>query len=246
MPSLGGGVTASTFSAIRSPQSKYAWFQAMSSVCTTSDLCPATSVPDLVRLHFAKHLSHEQEEHMKASLRATGAPALPSFDDALTSRTSHARAVAAANRFDVFLVYNTSDLAEVLEISGALRLRGIRPWIDVEQVRPGTWVQDAIQAAVRASRAAAVFLGPRGAGRWQRLEILAFVERCTVEEIPVVPVLLPGVPEVPSELVLLRQLNHVRFRKSVHEPDSLDRLCWGITGDREVPARTAPVHWSRG
>lgn len=134
------------------------------------------------------------------------------------------------DRFDVFLAYNTQDIAEVLDIGGVLRQSGIRPWIDVEQVRPGTWAQDAIQHAIRAVRAAAVFLGPRGTGRWQMLEIRAFVERCTTEELPVVPVLLPGVQEPPPELWVLRQLNHVRFEHSVREPGPLQRLCWGITG----------------
>jgi hypothetical protein len=149
-----------------------------------------------------------------------------------------------ADRFDVFLAYNTHDIADVLEICAALRLHGIRPWIDVEQVRPGTWAQDAIQHAIRAVRTAAVFLGPQGTGRWQMLEIRAFVERCTIEELPVVPVLLPGVPEPPPELMVLRQLNYVRFEHSVREPGPLQRLCWGITGTvggRAHLGRTGPT-----
>lgn len=134
------------------------------------------------------------------------------------------------DQLDVFLAYNTHDIAEVLHICGALRQNGIRPWIDVEQVRPGTWAQDAIQQAIRAVRTAAVFLGPRGTGRWQMLEIRAFVERCTTDGLPVVPVLLPGVPEPPPELIVLRQLNYVRFEHSVREPGPLRRLCWGVTG----------------
>lgn len=173
---------------------------------------------------------------MKASpptARLANALPLPSL-----IRTDH------AELFDVFLAYNSHDISEVLEICGVLRQDGIRPWIDVEQVRPGTWAQDAIQQAIRAVRTAAVFLGPRGTGRWQMLEIRVFVERCTTEELPVVPVLLPGVPEPPPELMVLRQLNYVRFEHSVREHGPLQRLCWGITGTaggRSPLGRTGPT-----
>ncbi|NGY63069.1 toll/interleukin-1 receptor domain-containing protein [Lentzea sp. NEAU-D13] len=173
---------------------------------------------------------------MKASPRTAGQPddvlSLPSPRAVVKTATPDLPKIDAVEWFDVFLAYNTHDLANVLEIADALRRHGIRPWIDVEQVRPGTWAQDAIQSAIRAVRTAAVFLGPRGAGRWQMLEIRAFVERCATEAIPVVPVLLPGVPEPPPELMVLRQLNYVRFRHSVRESGPLRRLCWGITGQR--------------
>ncbi|MDX8054351.1 toll/interleukin-1 receptor domain-containing protein [Lentzea sp. BCCO 10_0798] len=132
--------------------------------------------------------------------------------------------------FDVFVAYNSADLTAVLDVCAALREQDINPWIDVERVRPGTWVQDAIEEAISSTRTAAVFLGQCGAGRWQRLEIRAFVERCATDGIPLVPVLLPEAGELPLELLLLRQLNFVQFRGSVRDPEALRRLRWGITG----------------
>ena len=176
---------------------------------------------------------------MQASYRAPDrfghAPPLPRPRDELA--VPDLRDIAGMGRFDVFLAYNTEDVDDVVAICEALRGTGIRPWIDVEQVRPGTWAQDAIQIAMRLVRTAALFLGPCGVGRWQQLEIRAFVERCVSEQLPVIPVLLPGVSDVPSELVLLRQLNHVRFVRSVHEEEPLWRLHWGITGR---PTRRPP------
>ncbi|GHH34699.1 hypothetical protein GCM10017774_19090 [Lentzea cavernae] len=132
--------------------------------------------------------------------------------------------------FDVFLAYNSADLPAVLAVCTALRDQGIKPWIDIERVRPGTWVQDAIEEAIHSTRTAVVFLGEGGTGRWQRLEIRAFVERCATDGIPLVPVLLPGADRLPVELVMLRQLNLVQFKESVHDQEALRRLRWGITG----------------
>jgi hypothetical protein len=112
----------------------------------------------------------------------------------------------------------------------ALKRRGIRPWIDVEQIPPGRWFQDVIQAAILEVRSAAIFLGPGSLGRWQALELRAFVSQCIERQIPVIPVLLPGVHEVAAALVFLRELNCVSFHRSPDEEEPLDRLVWGITG----------------
>ncbi|ANZ40354.1 hypothetical protein BBK82_34345 [Lentzea guizhouensis] len=138
----------------------------------------------------------------------------------------------ANDAFDVFMAHHSEDQPAVLEVCAVLRQHGIHPWIDVEQVQPGTWFQDALQHAIRTVKAAAVFLGPSGAGRWQMLEIRAFVERCVSEGVQVIPVLLPDTPGLPTELVFLQQLNVVRFDRSVLEAAPLRRLVWGITGEK--------------
>ncbi|MBI5187032.1 MAG: hypothetical protein HZA01_15100 [Nitrospinae bacterium] len=50
--------------------------------------------------------------------------------------------------------------------------------------------------------------------------------------IPVIPALLPGVEEIPEDLIFLRELNHVRFSKDVNEDGPMYALVWGITGER--------------
>ena len=48
---------------------------------------------------------------------------------------------------------------------------------------------------------------------------------------PVIPVLLPDVSEIPEELPFLGELNWVSFTTSIDEDDeALDNLEWGITG----------------
>jgi TIR domain-containing protein len=118
-----------------------------------------------------------------------------------------------------------------LRLSQELRLQGIHPWVDVEQVPPGRSFQDVIQSAVRTVKTAAIIIGGAGLGRWQALELRTFMNRCVEQGIPLIPVLLPGVTVIPDGLEFLRELNHVKFGEDVTE-EGLSRLVWGITGER--------------
>ncbi len=134
--------------------------------------------------------------------------------------------------FDVFLAHNSHDTPTVLRLGDVLRLHGIQPWIDIEQVPPGRWFQDVVQSALRTVRAAAILFGPSGVGRWQTVELRAFVSRCVETGIPIIPVLLPGVSAVPEDLVFLRQLHQVQFKHDIGERQALSDLVWGITGEK--------------
>jgi len=138
--------------------------------------------------------------------------------------------------FDVFLAHNSKDKPQVEAISKELKRRGIRPWLDKEQIPPGRWFQDIIQQAIPKVKSAAIFIGPKGLGKWQVLELRTFISRCVEENIPVIPVLLPGVTGVPPELLFLKELSWVCFVKSIDETEALDNLDWGITGKH--PRRT--------
>ena len=77
-----------------------------------------------------------------------------------------------------------------------------------------------------------MFVGRSGIGRWQVLELRAFVSRCVEAGIPVIPVLLPQVQSLPDDLVFLRELNYVKFETEVEESRVIDGLVWGITGEK--------------
>jgi hypothetical protein len=134
------------------------------------------------------------------------------------------------NEFDVFMAHHSSDKKSVLSICRSLRSRGIYPWVDVEQIQPGTWFQDAIESAIRKMRSAAIVLGNEGVGQWQKIEIRTFINQCIDRNIPVIPVLLPSLAEIPEDLPFMRQLSHVKFSETVQDEEALQRLAWGITG----------------
>ncbi len=132
--------------------------------------------------------------------------------------------------FDVFLAHNSQDKPQVETIAGELKRRGLRPWLDKEQIPPGRWFQDIIQQAITQVKSAAIFIGPSGLGKWQALELRSFISQCVEADLPVIPVLLPGVNNIPEKLLFLKELNWVRFTHKVDDAEALDNLEWGITG----------------
>lgn len=154
----------------------------------------------------------------------------------LTADTQRNEAAAAASLlgkkatgdFDVFLAHNSRDKELVTQISDRLRKRGLYPWLDSEQIPPGQPFQDHIQSALMKVKSAAIFIGKHGMGRWEVFETRALVSRLVETNIPVIPVLLPGVSSIPAELPFLRELNWVKF-VDIDDTDSLDQLVWGIT-----------------
>jgi TIR domain len=137
-----------------------------------------------------------------------------------------------ASEFDVFLAHNSVDKEKVLKLGEMLRLEGINPWIDIEQIPPGRWFQDIIQSALRRVKTAAIVIGASGIGRWQALELRGFISRCVEASLPVIPVLLPGAECLPEDLIFLRELNYVKFRSEVTEREGIQMLAWGIIGKK--------------
>jgi WD40 repeat protein len=136
----------------------------------------------------------------------------------------------ATSDFDVFLSYNRADRDEVKKIAESLRERGILPWLDEEQLRPGLPWQRALGKQIKKIRSAAVFVGPKGIGPWQKREQEAFLEEFVNRECPVIPAILPGCTRTPRLPILLKAMSWVDFRKD--DPAPLEQLIWGITGER--------------
>lgn len=163
-----------------------------------------------------RELSEELKTHKELTDTST------SYPDSETIRD---------REFDVFLAHNSADKPQVEAIGEALKCRGLKPWIDKEQIPPGRWFQDVIQQAITNVKTAAIIIGVKGLGKWQALELRSFISQCVDCNIPVIPVLLPDVNELPSELLFLKELNWVSFKESIDEPEVLDNLQWGITGE---------------
>lgn len=132
--------------------------------------------------------------------------------------------------FDVFLCHNSDDKPEVRKIANLLRARGINPWLDEEQLRPGLPWQEALEENIQKIQAAAVFIGHSGLGPWQNAEMRAFLNNFVERRIPIIPVILETADREPELPIFLRSVTWVDFRRQA--PDPLDRLLWGITGKR--------------
>jgi len=137
-------------------------------------------------------------------------------------------------QFDVFLAHNSVDKPLVREISARLREQGLNPWLDEEQILPGQLLQEAIQKAIPHIKSAAIIIGVSGPGKWQIIELNTLTSQFIEQGVKIIPVLLPGVTDLPEKLLFLRQLNWVSFNEITDE-DAFDRLIWGITGKKPQP-----------
>ncbi len=136
------------------------------------------------------------------------------------------RGKEVVQEFDVFLCHNWDDKPAVREIARQLRDRGLRPWLDERELRPGLPWQPAIEDVIASIPAAAVIVGSQ-VGPWQDQELAAFLRQFVRRRCAVVPVLLPGAD--PLDLpIFLDGLTYVDLAAT--EPDPIDRLVWGITG----------------
>jgi TIR domain len=128
--------------------------------------------------------------------------------------------------FDVFLCHNWEDKPAVRRLAQQLRDRGLRPWLDERELRPGLPWQPALEDVIAGIPAAAVIVGSR-VGPWQDQELAAFLRQFVRRRCAVVPVLLDGAD--PLDLpVFLDGLTWVDLTAT--EPDPIDQLVWGITG----------------
>ena len=147
----------------------------------------------------------------------------------LAAASAVLRAKEEVAEFDVFLCHNWKDKPAVREIARQLRERGLRPWLDERQLRPGFAWQSDLEDIIAGIPAAAVIVGDQ-LGPWQGQELAAFIRQSVKRRCVVVPVLLPGAR--PQSLpVFLDGLTWVDL--NVAEPDPIDQLVWGISGEHE-------------
>lgn len=138
--------------------------------------------------------------------------------------------------FDVFLCHNSQDKLQVIEIARELQQRGIKPWLDIWELRPGFSWQQALQQQITSIKSAAIFVGESGIGPWQDMEIQAFLNRFVKQACPVIPIWLKNVPNQTSSTIelpiFLQGITWVDFRRP--DPEPISQLIWGITGVKPV------------
>ncbi len=132
------------------------------------------------------------------------------------------------DQYDVFLCHNSQDKPEVREIARQLQEKGLRPWLDEWELRPGLPWQPELEKQIQNIRSAAVFVGENGTGPWQQMEIDAYLRRFVRQRCPVIPVLLTNAPKQPELPPFLEGMTWVDFRH--FESNPMERLIWGITG----------------
>ena len=136
----------------------------------------------------------------------------------------------SAKPFDVFLCHNGEDKREIRKIAEALEGRDLKPWLDENEIQPGTSWQTTLGEQIGSMKSAAVFVGESGIGPWQNQEIQALLSQFVARQCPVIPVILPSVRSTPKLPWTLANFHWVDFRESY--PDPLSQLEWGVTGKK--------------
>lgn len=139
----------------------------------------------------------------------------------------------AEHTFDVFMAHNNDDKPQVRAICHGLRRRGLKPWLDEDQILAGQSFMKIIQAAVPCVRAATVCVGKGGLGNWQEEEVELLFDMCKQANKPLFLTLLPGVEEIPNELGFLKQKHWVSFRAGIHK--ALHEIESGVRGKLAAP-----------
>lgn len=147
---------------------------------------------------------------------------------------NHDAELSAAD-FLVFLSYNTEDKPEVVTLRRQLDRRGIKGWLDSEQLGKGAIHERELDKAIHSVAAAVVVLGKHGVGPKQDLEIPKLVERFK-DTGRLIPVLLPGVDRenIPEDLKSCVWVDLTRCSRDTEREQEIDKLEQTITGRKPM------------
>ncbi len=180
-----------------------------------------------------RRISFQTLELLSQSAEPT-LPAGPGPDPELRELRALVRAIVEHKRssgaFDTFLCYNSRDGDQVEVVARKLLDRGVLPWFDRFQVRPGERWRTLLEQQITKVRSALVFVAGQGIGPWQDLEIDALLHVFLKRGAPVIPVLLAGAPEGPDPALplFLQGAAWVDLRQD--NPRAIEQLLWGVTG----------------
>lgn len=121
----------------------------------------------------------------------------------------------------------------------------MKVWLDECELRPGLIWQDALEDIVTDCKSAIVCFGSSGAGPWEDPEMKALLRRFVNDKknglvVPIIPVLLPNAPANVKLPPFLEAFTWVDLRQGL-TPTGLDRLRWGITGEKPPEDASAPA-----
>jgi small GTP-binding protein len=132
--------------------------------------------------------------------------------------------------YDVFLCHNSKDKYFIIEIRKTLMKKGILPWLDKEDMKPGENWRKSLEEQITKIKVAAVFIGAEGIGKVEDTEINMIEKEYNNRKMIVLPVILKDMIGEPKLTPFLEQFHRIDFRED--DPDPMEQLIWGITEDK--------------
>jgi len=132
-------------------------------------------------------------------------------------------------KFDVFLSHNSKDKPWVIDLKNRLQTRGIKVWLDKDEIRPGDLFVEALEKGIKESKAVALIISPDAMNSgWVKAEYCRAVNLATNNHLQLIPVLYKKA-EIPG---FLQDRSWVDFSDETIYSTSVDILVWGITGEK--------------
>ena len=133
--------------------------------------------------------------------------------------------------FDVFLSHNSVDKPWAIQLKRSLEGRGLRVWLDRDEIRPGDLFVGALESGIQQSKAVVLVVSPESArSGWVREEYSRAIDLAQGSDSPLqlIPAILRDA-ELPG---FLKSRNWVDFRDASLFEESIERLVWGVTGKK--------------
>ncbi len=195
---------------------------------------PSTTPPEVGPTQAStSHQPIEEQSQMSSRIpthkrRTSGAPR----STISKSEAKDAKPMVTKKRFDVFLSYSSVDKSWVADLKDALKARGLKVWLDSDEIRPGERFASALEKGLEESKTVVMVVSPEAiASGWVNEEYnrALSLAQSNTEPLRLIPVILRD-SKLPG---FLASRNWVDFRDASTYDKSLERLIWGIT-DRET------------
>lgn len=145
----------------------------------------------------------------------------------------------AMKPFDIFLSYRSTESALAESLRDALEARGVRVWLDKDEIRPGDRFAEALEMGLATSRAVGLIATPESiASNWVKNEYYRALSLSTDGESQLIPLLF-GAAQLPG---FLKDRSWIDFQDGDYRRN-VDKLVWpGITGKQVLFVSVSPGH----
>ena len=140
--------------------------------------------------------------------------------------------------FDIFISYKSENISWVNRLKQSLQNRGVKVWLDKDQIRPGDLFAEALENGIQMSRSMGLVITPESlTSNWVREEYYRALSLVNEDNLHLIPILLEKA-ELPG---FLKGRQYIDFTDENAYEYNVDRLVWpGITGKRIVVAWVLP------
>ncbi len=136
-------------------------------------------------------------------------------------------------KFDVFLCHNSKDKDFVRQLFVTLTALDIKCWFDEEEILGGDLWQDSMATGLQESKCTLVCIGPNKWGNWQYEELQVALSQAAGKDSShmVIPVMIPPVSSLPSNVPSFLPLRHVLRLSSLDNQAELQKVIKSIRRD---------------